>query len=120
MKQKTVADLVLEYIDSIPVQEFATRKNMIAYVNDNIEQTNCPHRFEENNGYSTIDNYRNICCKNNILQHIPGKLGIYLKINEVPKASMCNLLIRANTGKPYYEDSNGMSIFGQDLLKELL
>ena len=57
---KSTAQLVMEFINNVPIGEFVTRKELIKYVHDNIVskkyyETNYPY-----NKYSTVDNYRKI------------------------------------------------------------
>ena len=122
---KTIAELVLEYFDSIPVGELAIRKDLIKYVDDNIHLTDAPTRQGEYNRYTTVDVYKRILQLNNIISEPPGnKLGVYIKLNPIPTGvSMNELKNRVRTNNwddmnPYYKNKT-VGIFGSDLLKEL-
>lgn len=113
---KSTAQLVMEYIDSIPIGNFVTRKELIKYVYDNVTskkdyETNYPY-----NKYSTVDNYRKILELNNIILPAPDNLpGNYLKINKVPMDVPMYLLKDRAYTNPYYPDRKGLTSILEDL-----
>ena len=116
---KSTAQLVMEYIDSIPIGDFVTRKNLIRYVCDNIVSKKEYETKYPYNKYSTIDNYRNVLVHNNILSMLDDYPGHYLKINHVPKNVSMTQLRDRMYDKPYYA-SNKIGLFAQytDFVKQ--
>ena len=114
---KSTAQLVMEYIDNIPIGAFVTRKELIKYVNDNINLTNSPYTFDANKD-STVDNYRKILELNNVILKAPDNLpGHYMKINKVPMdVPMYLLKDRAYTNHYYPSNKKGVFSWAEDLL----
>lgn len=116
---KSTAQLVMEYIDNIPIGDFVTRQNLIKYVYDNIASKKEYESKYPYNKYSTVDNYRKILELNNIILTAPDNLpGHYMKINEVPMdIPMYILKDRAYTNPYYSSNKKGVFSWAKDLLK---
>ena len=115
---KSIAQLVLEFIDNAPLGEIISRQGLINYVcetNKHVNKTNFSTR-------STIDCYKRILQINNIISEPIGKLGEYVNINEVPKnVTMNELKERCKWPiNPYYSNKvTGAFTLAQDLLGDL-
>lgn len=114
---KSIAQLVLEFIDNAPLGEIISRQGLINYV--------CETNKLNKNNYSirsTIDCYKRMLQINNIISEPVGKLGEYVKINEVPKnVTMNELKERCKWPiNPYYGNKvTGAFTLAQDLLGDL-
>lgn len=105
---KSVCQLVFEYIDSLEVGYFVTRKNLIKYIEDNFEgSTNTNYK----NGFSTnsIDNYRRTFQRNNILTNSDGS-GTYMKIHNIPNGVTYAELNKRDWDNPIISKNSG-SVF---------
>lgn len=115
---KTTAELVMKYVDCVPVGEFITRKELLKFIYDNIIVNN-PQKDNSiyvNSRYSTVDNYRNVLVHNNVLTMIDDQPGCYLKINQVPKdVSMTQLRDRMYTNPYYPTNKRGLLSWAKDL-----
>ena len=115
---KSTAQLVMEYIDNVPVGDFVVRQELIKYVNENcVDKSKYGNEYYVRCKYSTVDNYRKILELNNVilpaLYNFPGH---YMKINEVPmNVSMHVLRDRAYTNPYYPTNKRGLLSWAKDL-----
>lgn len=108
---KSTAELVLEYIDSIPLGEFVSRKDIYDYA--------C--KVKDVRGRSTVDCYKRILQLNNIISEPTDTLGIYVKINPVPEGITMNELKERSKFpmNPYYKNkTTGIFTLTQEILAD--